>query len=528
MRNLVITLIGFALILSCSDEWDKHYNDKAENEEISSSSLYEYLEETGGYSKFFELLKSTGLSDELSKDQYLTIWAVDNENFDMSVFGNMSDTLVAGYHLNYLSFGASDLKNGQRIQSMNNIYINISKEASQTFANKSLVVSSKRFRNGVVHEISTLMTPLTNMFVFIQNLGDEYSIIRDSILSYNKRVFDRANSIPIGVNEMGENVYDSVFYTSNALFDKVDFSSEFKQFTMFLPENNVITECLDQLQEQYSMMGKTFGLADSVLAIQWIKEAIFHENIIKDYGSKEDLSTPFNRVWRTSVQQIEAGDPSELSNGIVYKVSKLKIPNNVIISRIKSFLKYYNYLTDEEKAEYFNIVGATSVTVATHDAHTNGVAYYNLEAEENPVTDNELFVEFFPLDGDEVNLSASVMKVPPGEYNLHMGFRYSGHPYVNIYFQSGSNPIPANAVPLASDIDIVNNSTPWNYDRVNDTDPNVSKWNGIGGLVGVVNIDGNEMETFKIKVEFNKLGAIGGKKRLSIFHWALVPTSNNY
>ncbi|MDP4272215.1 MAG: hypothetical protein Q8909_19160, partial [Bacteroidota bacterium] len=58
-----------------------------------------------------------------------------------------------------------------------------------------------------------------------------------------------------------------------------------------------------------------------------------------------------------------------------------------------------------------------------------------------------------------------------------------------------------------------------------------AKWDGLGGLVGVVNVtkeDGTSgMASFKIKVKFSRNEA-SGKKTLMIYHWALKPTANNY
>ena len=56
----------------------------------------------------------------------------------------------------------------------------------------------------------------------------------------------------------------------------------------------------------------------------------------------------------------------------------------------------------------------------------------------------------------------------------------------------------------------------------------IAKWDGLGGLVGVVNVTGDGLASFKIKVQFNKLEAAGGAKTLRVYHWALKPTANNY
>jgi hypothetical protein len=478
------------------------------------------------FSEFYKLLQSSGVVPELGKNQYLTVWAVGNENYDHDPFEGISDILLGGYHANYLAFGMNDLRPGLRIQCLNNIYITIGSKDDGDYVNDAKILSSKKFKNGVVYEISELMRPRTNIFEFIQMLGDEYSVIRDSILCNNTRLFDKANSIPIGVDQTGNTVYDSIFYISNPLFDKANINSEFNQFTLFLPDNNVIDECLSTLKSQYALMGKTFLMKDTLLAINWIKDAIFHNGVVSDYGSVLDLSSAFGKTWRTSVQSVDTENIEEMSNGRIYYVKKLKVPNNVIITRIKSLVHYYEYLSDTDKDALY-LWNGTGVSISKGDETPIKTYYWLFSLSGDAATTDPVWVDFPPLDYNSDTEVVSVMKVPPGEYNLYMGFRSKNHPYVNIYFGSGDSPIPENAAPIAIDIN-ASSSSPWNYDRVTETDPKVSKWDGLGGLVGKVVVEGDNMTSFRIKVEVSKPATAGGARTLYVYHWALKPTSNNY
>ena len=528
MRKIAV-YIGIVLILvSCTKKWDDHYMEDVKNDNVSPMTLQEYFESESDYSDFYNLLKENGMAKELGKDQLLTVWAVKNENFDLSVVGNISHDLVAAYHLNYLELGESDFYDGMRVQALNGIYLTINQHDGENFVNSTQIISTRKFKNGVVHEIKSVLKPLTNMFDFIKLLPDDYSIIRDSITSYDKMLFDRKNSVPTGVDATGNTVYDSVFYSYNPLFEQADFSSEFSQFTLFLPSNEVISGAFDKLKKQYQLMGRDFTTADTVLAIDWIRQAIFQQGEINNYGSQLDLISPFGKVWRTTIQQVDVTNPQQLSNGVVYDVTNLKIPNNQIIDRIKSLVHYYEYLTPEQQQELYTIKGAVDYKIVKGDeSPVSGFYYWLFEATGDPDSNDEFSVEFTPLDYNEATGNVSIVKVPPGEYNLYMGFRSKGHPYVDIYFHPGPDPIPEDTPPVATEIPAAN-STPWNYDRVNETDPNIRKWNGLGGLVGVVNIPGDQMSTFRIKVKFNKLQAIGAAKKMQIYHWTLKPTANNY
>jgi len=537
MKKIYIFLAFVAFALSsCNDKWAEHYFGTSKGEVQLDMSITEFFTGHPEYAKFYGMLKKTGLDKELTKDQQITVWVVNNDGMDASGISD-TDTLRMKYHMNYLPFIESDLKNGLRIRSLNGIYFQITNNNKDSlFANDSRVTKSFRLNNGVIHELGSLMKSKINMYDYLKQLGSDYSIIRDSIFKYNVQLFDRANSIPIGVDKTGNTIYDSVFYVSNPLFANVQFNSEFSQFTAFLPSNTVITNCFDALNVQYQKMGKALALSDTVLAMTWIKHAMFYNGILKDF-SATDINSAFSAVWRTTVQQLDTQNPVELSNGRLYNITKLKIPNNVIITRIKSLVEYWEYQTAvyPDPADLYVFKGMVGTPSTFVDSSTPKPAvlpnYITLNISGNTATTDEFSMEFPPLEKYVENgvTKVRVMEVPTGEYNLYMGFHSAGHPYVDVFF----NNVQVNSGPLAIDL-----STPWNFDRVNETDKDlnpvsgIAKWDGLGGQVGIVNVvreDGEAgLASFKIKVKFNALETAGGVKSLRVYHWALKPTANNY
>ncbi|WP_243348220.1 fasciclin domain-containing protein [Parabacteroides sp. FAFU027] len=538
MKKIYYLIATIAILLSsCNTKWDDYFSGSSSTEENMNMTIAEYLNTHSEYSKFNDILTQTGLKTELTKDQQMTVWVANNSSMDASGI-QPTDTLRMQYHINHLPFLQTDLKNGLRIRSLNGIYFQITERNDSLFANASQVVKSIRLKDGVIHEISSLMKSRVNIYEYMKNLGNDYSMIRDSIFKYNVEKFDKANSTPIGVDKTGNTVYDSVFYVYNPLFATVQFNSEFEQFTVFLPSNEVINNCFQTLQSTYINMGKTVAKSDSTLAWSWIKQAMFYKGELKDFSST-DINSAFGKIWRTTVQKIDVANPEPMSNGLVYKITKLKIPNNVIISRIKSLVEYWRY-QDADKLypsteDLYTFKGLSAVpSVFTADATPKPAIlpnYIVLQVPGNADSNDEFSVEFPPLEKyfnvEKGDYSVRVMQVPTGEYNLYMGFRSSAHPYVNILF---------NGKQVGTELQ-ASLSTPWNYDRVTETEKDLNptngtaKWDGLGGLVGVVNVtkeDGTSgMASFKIKVKYSRNEA-SGKKTLMIYHWALKPTANNY
>jgi hypothetical protein len=539
-KIFVIFLITTLALVSCKNTWDEYYDSsKGIQSEELSMTLNEFFESKAEYSDFYTLLKSVGMDAEFAKDQQLTVWVVSNDNLPLSPVTS-GDSLQIKYHVNNLPFSSTDLKNGLRIMALNGVYLQINSYSDSLCINDSKIIKSYRLKNGMVHEIRKSLFPKINMFEYIKRLGDDYSIIRDSILQYNVKIFDVANSTPTGVDKTGNTIYDSVFYLNNSyFFAKANFASEYSQFTAFIPSNTVIKACFDELNDKYTKMGTALSHADSLLAMQWIKEAVFYNGVISDFN-QTDISSAFSRDWRTTVQQLDLNNPVPCSNGVVYKVNKLKVPNNVMISRIKSFVQYWEYLPKEDSGLYkINFTDVADSALSRIDGGAAAGAnyasdkdlwnYWCLQAGSTSST-APYSVTFPPLEkyyDSEGNPHARVMKVPPGEYYFYMGFfsgkKASAHPYVDIYF---------NDQLVQSGIQ-ASKSTPWNFDRITETatDRKIigapSKYDGLGGLVGTITIPGTEMTSFEIKVAFNKIDGTG-THLLKIYHWALKPTSNNY
>lgn len=528
--------------VGCNEKWDNHY-DENESSINANTTILEYLKSNSDYDKFVAALEETGVAEELTRDQNLTVWAVNNDAMDQlkDLEALFTDTFIMQYHINNLSLGYAKLSDGLRMRSVNGKYIAVTMDDTNTYVADATVIKTDQFcKNGVVHEIDHLMEPVISIYEYLQALGDDYSTIVDTIFNANDTVFDVVNSTPIGVDLSGNTIYDSVFVIENALLSQVDFRSEFSQITMFLPNNDVIDDCLVALNEQLVSLG-TPEAFDTTYAFQWIKGALFYEGVMREIDPNTDLVSPirFNPtnaidkeiVWRTSVQQVD-NSSKPMSNGIIYDVTKMKIPNNIVIDRIKSLVHYYEFTDSVSRPDLINFINvAEPVASNAYPKTTDSYDFTKYGGPKgqykilymrgaSPTDDLPLAVEFSPLKIEtlpENTISASEMLIPAGEYKFYMGFWSKNHPYVNFYF---------NGELVGQEIN-VDPSNPWNYDRVTETEPGIPKYNGLGGLINIVNVEGEGLQRVKIKVEFNRLGK-GSYEELKMFHWALKPTENNY
>lgn len=521
----IVPLLVAVLLVGCEKKWDDHYEQPGT---VSDLDLLTYLKNQPQYSEFVAKLEEYGLAEELQRDQNLTVWAVSNDQMaaleDMAADEREAESILS-FHINSLVYDNTKLKDGLRVMTFNGKYITITKDGDLIHVGDATIVEGNQLcKNGVVHEISQLLKPDISIYDYLLALGDDYSIIRDSVLAMNDTIFDLENSIPIGVDPTGNTLYDSVYVISNPIFDKANIRSEFSNVTMFLPSNEVIKACFDDLAMLYTQFGKEFLPEDSLVAFTWIKEAVFYDHVVDDFESG-DLTSAFGRVWKPEIQLVNTANYTRMSNGRIYEITKMKIPNNVHIRMIKQYFHYWQYVPEEERDELFTLTNVSDIAIKD-----NGVASFpSIGVEFNYLVLNfrgadpndglDARLDFTPISlerQEDGSMGYKVVEVPPGEYNLYMGFRSSAHPFVNIYVDDKPVAMGLNVEP----------SNPWNYDRTTNTVPG-TKYDGWGGLVGPVMIDGDGVRSFKLSVEFAGLGK-GTNESLEPYHWALIPTENNY
>ena len=578
-------------ISSCSELKDDDHYSQADSP-ISNAELKivdqtseQYMQGRSDLSQMNQLFQQQGIYKELQeKGQLSTLLVVTNDHYRQPV---EEVDFITRSHVSDISISPANLEDGTRLMMWHGKYVNVTIDAQGLQGN---IVDHVLFNNGAVQEviktvtgyiyvISDMIQTPTSLYDYIEALPDEYSIFRDMVKSSGGKEFDRANSKAVGINEQGNTVYDSVFIYTNTFFDAVNFdmNSESLTATMLLFSNEVINNAVDEAHQRLAswQANKTnlghrteqhqtcLGCPDSIMT-QWILETAFFRN---RYSAAEmqtaadtepaqaDISSIYGRQWRTSVQRVDTQNPIELSNGIVYQVTKLHIPNNVLIYRLKDNFHLYERCTAEQKEEFFRVEALnfkscdTEVTAWTPWAgvwpnHENRVLRFD---KPSGVNDDEGFLlDFTPIqmvtDDETGQTAVAPLLVPPGSYRLAMGsVQNQSLDIIVTVLAAGQEVAKSPTVTFGT-------STTYHYDR-GTTLPNrhpegydaafvreqsgnskADNYNTDGGLVideltiPDVNGDGSAVRLV-MRIRCNNWA---GKTNVKLNHWCLRPTVNNY
>lgn len=562
LSKIVLFAVVAAMATACNSLEDKDYYSETgstlNNDElvITSETSEAYIKQDASLSKMNALFEQDGIYDELNeKGQVSTILVVPDSSF-VQPSADSLDYIVRS-HVSDVSISPSNLTDGERLLMWHSKYVNITMdEKAQAGAiidhikfNNAYVKRVVKTADGYIYVISDMISTPTSLSDFIDGLGDEYSIFKNMVLESREKTFDKTNSKAIGVNAEGNTVYDSVFIYKNSFFDSkgFDMNSESLTATMLLFSNDVIEEALSEAQRKLDSWN-LYRNQDTI--VRWIlKTAFFNKRYAaSDFNSAEgtSLSSIYSTKWSVKTQKVDTQNPTELSNAIVYNVEKLTIPLDVLIYRLKDYFYYYEYCTDTQKEEYFVTENLTYSKCDTRveawtpwqgvwPAIQNRVLTYN---KSDGVDDLQGFqLDFTPIAYDATDGTVSAYTIPPGTYQLCMGFEQNAGVDLSI------SVLVDNQVVATSSTITVGSSTTYHYDRGAGSYPEgyessyvremggnskAGNYDRDGGTVideVVIPDDGNgTAKQIKIRIVCNDWAT---KTLIRLHHWCLRPVTSD-
>ena len=339
---------------------------------------------------------------------------------------------------------------------------------------------------------------------------------------------------------------------------------------MLIPSNKLIKAAIDTAMSKIPLwLGRQATDADRLKFEKWIVRACFFNKrlvadqidgtedqdcvggYVKSDGDDATYTAVDAAMWRPTVQKVRTTDAVTASNGFAYYIDYLKIPNNVVIYRLKT--RFYE-VWDKMKMDQDWI---SSHFVWNHwtEPRTEGesnsysvssalpTVYYGLLTAIPDATAQkdslECSVSYKGVLFNEDTQNVTDCYLPAGEYYLRMGFQNNLMYSLSIQF---------NGTYLVKDMVMWAQGAHYHFDRGGSGYPegfNPSDWadskagsyDTDGYLVGIVTIpkDGN----FVIKVSskdmcylYKKSGALrdgaSANYQLKMYHWCLRPTKNNY
>lgn len=428
-QNKISIWVLLISLVSCTPKWDDHYD--VAQATVTDKTVWEYLQASPEYSKFVSLVKETGVDEILESGDDVTVWAPTNDRvLDLSGMDDSVKILTVKNHISNLSYTSEDMLNGIRLSSLSGKKIGIYSDDNVSFkVNDCRIVKSDMIcRNGVVQEISGWLNLQDNLKDYLEN-AIEYSILRELIHEVTDSVFDLENSTPTGeLDVMGRPVYDSVFKQINSFYNAVPLDNENRLYTLFLTPDWVLQEEIEKhYQAIISYRGAKPTGEDTTKLENWLRNSIPYSGSYYDFTGIERMNSVRGVTWQPSYQVL--GGHREFSNGTVWQVTDLHIPNTLIWKSGDLGIDYVvsTIWTHKRNSISLTVTGLDpDVEVANAPVYNTPSAADGLQVTVSPIELTNTQTYNIELDWTIGDLSEGNFKqitLLPGEYMLEFYFK---------------------------------------------------------------------------------------------------------
>lgn len=215
MRPIIGILFAALVLLvtGCTTEtWDEHYNKQPET---INTNVWEAIKSKSELSRFVELMVKYKYDTLFLTDDTYTVFAPDNAAFDKFVLSQVSDTTLLNYHISRHFIQPVDIQGKRKLQTLAEKYSTFENlNGKAMYDGVAMKYESPLYINGKFFILGEVALPKLNLYeYFIRN----NTYLKTYIDKQDSTILDMEKSRPIGFDDKGNTVYDSVSIKVNSI-----------------------------------------------------------------------------------------------------------------------------------------------------------------------------------------------------------------------------------------------------------------------------------------------------------------------
>lgn len=259
---LIMSFLFVGLFFACNDDWNEHYDKKNKPDGID---LLSAMKQDPDLSVFVKMIEISGYTQRVAGTEAYTIWAPTNEALNregisienLSSEDSVNIQTITKSHIARYFYSTSEIASSEkRILMLTDKYVYFNKgDNNYLFNEKPIITPNTICSNGVLHKLDGIVTPLDNLWEYISK-SPELKSVYDFIIKYDSTYLDLTRSKPIGINDEGYTVYDSVMIFENKLLNYLgDLNLEDSVYTVIAPTETAYQKAFDVYKEYYKSYG---------------------------------------------------------------------------------------------------------------------------------------------------------------------------------------------------------------------------------------------------------------------------------
>lgn len=320
------------LFSSCTEDWEQHYGDIEKSVDVK---LWDTIKTIDKYSEFTKYLELFHLDTVLQSSNSRTLFIPTNQAF--TEYLNTDTTgieVTMKYHITNNFFMLQEVKNKYRLQTLSEKYALIENNNNiYSIDGIEITEASPLMLNGKFYEINEVVKPKPNLYQYIMWNNPA---VRKYIDKQDTIILDVFSSKPLGINDKGETIYDSVLYVSNKFEEEYfGISREYSNFsaTLLIPDSSNYNAALNEMAAN---LGSDFNSYTDIPA-KWQNEVLIPRLLHR--GTYWGVMDP-HQFQKSKLANIKGDsipidfviDPSSrfiCSNGIIYDYLSFAIPTSL-------------------------------------------------------------------------------------------------------------------------------------------------------------------------------------------------------
>lgn len=335
LKLVLYLAIVLAVSASCTKEWDDHYN---EYPEAVDQNVWEAMTNDPEISEFIQILKELEYDTLFLSDISYTLFVPTNDALSQYENVNEIDTSLINYHISSHFIQSGNITGKRQIQTLTKKFALFEKYGTESQLDGIPVKSeSPLYKNGKYFIIDQVAEPRPNLYqYFVVN----NPVLREYIDSQDSIILDKERSKPIGFDEDGNTIYDTVSVIFNKFEDEYfPVKTEFRNqgATIVFPLKEDYEDALTFMAQDMDI-----GFTDyNDIPMDWQQKVLIPH--LLDQGVFENRLEPEEFMWESEKDTAKLKnilgdsipifytpvDKAICSNGYAYNYDDFMIPDSL-------------------------------------------------------------------------------------------------------------------------------------------------------------------------------------------------------
>ena len=337
-----ILLIALIIMLGgCEEDWQEHYGNTPPTVD---KNVWEAIQEDENLSTFTQYIKENQYDTLFLKDDPYTLFIPNNDAFDSFTGSDTIGVSLLNYLISNHYIQSGNIQGKRKVQTLAEKYALFERYGSASHYDQiPLEYESPLYKNGKFYVMGEVAQPRPNLYEYYSYTNPVFKRYYDE---QDSIILDREESRPIGFDEEGRTIYDTVAIIYNE-FEEFFFpiKEEFrnKTATIVFPKeedyNNALTEMALSLGDIYQDYNDIpYAWQEDVLIPYLLENGVFL-NMLEPQEFMKTLPTDTvklkNVLGDSIIIDYVPTEKTLCSNGYAYNYQDFSIPDTLFTGSVR-------------------------------------------------------------------------------------------------------------------------------------------------------------------------------------------------